>query len=300
MLFECAIVGGGPAGLSAALVLGRARRNVVLLDDNNPRNAVTRESHGFITRDGIAPGELRRIAHEDISKYGSVQVRRASVIAVRRVSHASFQLATQQGELYMARKIILATGLKEILPPVNGLHDFYGKSIFNCPYCDGWELKDKPLVIISEGPNAFHMAKTLYNWSVRLAVCTNGHRALTAQQHEALGRRNIKVYEHRIVRLIGENGALQKVLFEGGGEYVCEGGFVTPQTALSSSIGQSLGCRTNALGGIITDDFGRTNVAGVYAAGDTAAVAPSQLIIAAGAGSRAAIGVNSDLTNEDF
>ncbi|WP_409345002.1 NAD(P)/FAD-dependent oxidoreductase [Paenibacillus sp. MBLB4367] len=300
MTFDCAIVGGGPAGLNAALVLGRARRNVVLFDDGNPRNAVTRESHGFITRDGIEPGEFRRIAHRDISKYSSVQARRATIVSISRAFPASFQLVSQQGELFQARKVILATGLKEELPAVSGLRDYYGKSLFNCPYCDGWELRDMPLIVISEGPQAFHMAKTLFNWSKRLAVCTNGQAAVTREQKVLLEMKGIAVFERKIDELSGSNGALEKVVFEDGVEFACKGGFVTPRSVLVSSFGQSLGCMTNALGGIVTDEFGRTNIEGVYAAGDASVVAPSQVIIAAGEGSRAAIGVNSDLTNEDF
>ncbi|PYI50526.1 NAD(P)/FAD-dependent oxidoreductase [Paenibacillus flagellatus] len=297
MIFDCVIVGGGPAGLNAALVLGRARRNVALIDDNNPRNAVTRESHGFITRDGIEPSEFRHIAHGEIARYPSVRVVRDKVLdAVRNGRH--FELTAESGETFQARTIILATGLKEILPPVEGIRAFYGKSLFNCPYCDGWELRDRRLVVISENEHAFHMAKTVSNWTNDLFVATNGHRVLTEEQRNALAARGIAVEERKIASLAGENGQLATIVFEDGTERACTGGFVTPQLVQPSRIGESLGCRTNPRGGYIADELGRTNIAGVYAAGDSSFSGPSQLILAAAGGFRAAAGVNADLIDE--
>jgi thioredoxin reductase len=147
MVMDCVIIGGGPAGLNAALVLGRARRTVILFDNNAPRNAVTAESHGFITRDGISPVEFRKIAHQDIAKYPSVQLRNVKIVEVSKRGEV-FELLTEQGDTVQAKKIILATGLKEILPSVPKLLNYYGKSLFSCPYCDGWELRDRPLMLL--------------------------------------------------------------------------------------------------------------------------------------------------------
>src|SRR5690606_33431737 len=142
MLFDCAIIGGGPAGLNAALVLGRARRHILLFDNNNPRNAVTQESHGFITRDGIKPTEFRKIAHKEISRYPSVKFKKKQITSVVK-NDSLFELRTSENEIYQAKSIIIATGLKERIPEVDKFSDYYGKSLFNCPYCDGWELRDK-------------------------------------------------------------------------------------------------------------------------------------------------------------
>ncbi|UUZ82464.1 NAD(P)/FAD-dependent oxidoreductase [Paenibacillus sp. P26] len=206
----------------------------------------------------------------------------------------------ETGEWYEARKIILATGLREVLPAVNGLTEFYGKSLFNCPYCDGWELRDRPLVIISETDHAHHMAKILYNWSRDLLVCTNGKSVLTAEQKQSLSRKEIMVEEQRIRALSGRGGQLEKVIFEDGREAARSGGFVTPLWFPAAPFAEALGCTVNKLGGIMTDALGRTNVEGVYAAGDSAIAGASQLIIAVAEGSKAASGVNFDLTNEDF
>lgn len=300
MLLDCAIIGGGPAGLNAALVLGRARRTVILFDNNQPRNAVTRHSHGFITRDGVTPGEFRSIAQQDISRYPSVRIRNhTEVTTVERRGH-TFLLATRAGELFEARTLLLATGLREVLPDVRGIHDYYGKSLFSCPYCDGWELKDKPLVVISEGPQMFHSAKIIYNWSRDLVLCSNGNRNLTPAQYQLLSSKGIRIMEQKIAGLTGQTGQLEKVVFEDGSSIDRTGGFVSANWYQAAPFGSLLGCQTHSLNGFITDSFGRTNVKGVYAAGDTSVVAPSQLIIAASEGSRAAMGINTDLTEEQF
>lgn len=168
MLLDCVVIGGGPAGLNAALVLGRARRIVTVFDEGKPANAVTHESHGFITRDGVNPNDFRTIAHQEIGKYPSVNIQHTQVTGVSRRDSA-FEVTTGKGDVYLARNILLATGLKAILPTIDGIHDYFGKSLFTCPYCDGWELRDKRLVVISEEQDAFHMAQLVRNWSKRPA-----------------------------------------------------------------------------------------------------------------------------------
>ncbi|MCR8629731.1 NAD(P)/FAD-dependent oxidoreductase [Paenibacillus radicis (ex Xue et al. 2023)] len=299
MQYDCAIIGGGPAGLNAALVLGRARRNIILFDNNKPRNAVTHESHGFITRDGVKPSEFRMIAHREISRYPSAEIANHEITAVSK-DNDIFQLMTREGRTVEAKNIILATGLKEILPDISGIHDFYGTSLFSCPYCDGWELRDKRLVIISEGQNIFHMAKLVHNWSRDIILCTNGQQNLTSEQKAKLQSKNIQVFEQRISGFIGQSGHLQQVTFEDGSTVNRAGGFVTPVWVQAVSFGERLGCETNQMGGYVTDSYGKTNIHGVYAAGDASVIAPAQLIIAAAEGSRAAIGVNTALTEAEF
>ncbi len=299
MRLDCAIIGGGPAGLNAALVLGRSRRDVILFDHNKPRNAVTHESHGFITRDGIPPRDFRRLAHEDIAKYPSVTIKPDKVTEVEPKGEG-FQLTTGNGVMYQARTIILAAGLKEALPAVPGIHDYYGKSLFSCPYCDGWELRDKPLVVISEGSNIFHLAKIVYNWSKDMLVCTNGANSLSVEQMGQLRQKGIQINLHRIKALHGENGQLSRVVFANNAAVKRAGGFITPSWDQAVPFGEALGCAMTQAGGFVTDDYGRTSVRGVYAAGDSSIIAPAQLIIAAGEGSKAAIGVNTDLTVQDF
>ncbi|WP_102272212.1 NAD(P)/FAD-dependent oxidoreductase [Cytobacillus massiliigabonensis] len=300
MVLDCAIIGGGPAGLNASLVLGRAKMNAVLLDEDKPRNAVTNESHGFITRDGITPSEFKKIAKEDVKKYSSnLSVYNEQVTDINRENNL-FTIRTKAGKLFHSRKVILSTGLRDLLPSVKGIQDFYGKSLFSCPFCDGWELRDKPLVVIAENENAFHLVKMVSNWSNDLLVCTNGKESLTGEQKELLALKKIKVIDDEIEKLQGENGLLKSVKFVNGLEMERAGGFITTDLKQSSSFAHSLGCKLNEMGGIETDDLGRTSVKGVYASGDSSIKGPAQLIVAAADGSKAAMGVVHDLINEDF
>lgn len=297
MIYDCAIIGGGPAGLNAALVLGRARRSVALIDNNQPRNAVTHASHGFITRDGIAPAEFRRIAYEEVLRYPSVKHWQTEVTTVNKTEYG-FEMFTSSGVRVQARKLILATGVKEIFPEIEGFYPLYGKSLFNCPYCDGWELRDQPLVVVSEYPTAFHTAKLLLNWSKDVVLCTNGHASLSDQQKEWLESKGVTIMEQSIAAFIGQNGYLEQVRFTDGSHILRAGGFVTPKFVQKGLFGENLGCEMTELGGIRTDEFGRSSVTGLYAAGDSSYFMPSQLIYAAADGSKAAMGVNMDLMEE--
>ena len=299
-LFDCAIIGGGPAGLNAALVLGRARRNTILFDNNSPRNAVTQESHGFITRDGVKPKEFREIAHKEIGKYPSLVYEKIKVTSVTK-NNRLFELATSEKEPYQSKTIIISTGLKDVLPDIENISDFYGKSLFNCPYCDGWELRDKPLVVIIDNQvQGFHFIQTVYNWSKDLIVCTNGKSVQNPEQKRLIQNKGIKIMENKMKKFVGENGQMEKIVFENGESVNRKGGFVLPELMQSSDFAKQLGCEFNSLGGISIDTFGRTNVKGVYAAGDASVIAPAQLIISAAEGLRAAVGVNRDLIETEF
>jgi thioredoxin reductase len=306
LLFDCAIIGGGPAGLNASLILGRARRNVILLDNNTPRNAVSQESHGFITRDGIKPKEFREIAHKELGRYPSVIYAKREVTSVIKNNENSklpFELLTSENdERYQSKTIIIATGLKDVLPNIENISDYYGKSLFHCPYCDGYELGDKPLVVIigEQVQATFSFIQTTYNWSKDLIVCTNGEAFQNSAQKTLLENKGIKIIEHKIKNFEGKNGQIEKMIFENGESVLRKGGFVAPQPVQASGFGKQLGCKYNPLGGIVVDLFGRTNIQGVYAAGDASVITPAQLIIAAAEGVRAAAGVNTDLTQREF
>ncbi|MGD6965593.1 NAD(P)/FAD-dependent oxidoreductase [Rossellomorea vietnamensis] len=299
MIIDCAVIGGGPAGLNAALVLGRSRRKTILFDDNKPRNAVTSHSHGFITRDGINPQELKRIAQEELRLYPDVRILKQRVELINK-NNDLFQVKTEAGEVYHAKKIILATGFKETLPDIPKVKEFYGKSLFSCPFCDGWELRDRPLAVIAEGQKAFHMAKVVSNWTNDLIIFTNGSKGLSADEKELLISKGICFNDKKITALIGKEGILERIQLEDDSEILRQGGFIAADWKPAASFESSLGYTLNELKGIETDSWNRTSAKGVFACGDTKIAGPSQLIIAAGEGSMAAIAVNAELIEEKF
>lgn len=297
MIFDCAIIGGGPAGLSAALVLGRARKRVIVCDDNKPRNAVVEKTHSFLTRDGVGPREFRSISHKEIGQYPSVTLREAHVITLER-NDAFLRLTVQGDQTIDAKTVILATGLKETLPRIKNIHTFYGKSLSGCAWCEGWELRDKALVLITESEHILHMVKLVYNWSHDLLVCTNGQENLARLQKEELQRKGITLVEQPITEMIGKDGQLEQIVFQDGTTARREAGFVGPRWSQAAPFGAELGCAMNAMNAIEVDPFGRTSVQGIYAAGD--ATFSMSLITSTAEGYRAGTGVYTDLIYADF
>lgn len=297
MLLDCAIIGGGPAGLSAALVVGRGRKQVIVFDDELPRNRVTQESHGFITNDGMTPFEIRQAGEADLQKYPNIKIKRNRIVDIQK-KEESFTLLTDEGDTFEAKKIILATGLQDILPEIEGIHDVYGKTLFSCPFCDGWELKDKALALIAENQRALHMAKLLSNWTKDLIVFTNGH-VLAEEDKALLAAHSIQVIDVPIVSIDHDNGQLRALQLENGETVKREGGFVASEFKQSAPFAEKLGCQMTKNAGIETDILGRTTVSGVFACGDNLG-GPAQLVLAAAAGSQAGMGVIHELVQEEF
>ena len=293
--YDCVIVGAGPAGLSAALLLGRARRRVLVVDGDRPRNRATYMAHGFMTRDGIPPMELRRLAREDIARYPSVEFQWGEVDAVRG-RRPSFRVLVRgvrgaASREVSARTVLLATGLQEVLPAVPDIVSYYGTSLFSCVHCDGWEHRGREVAVIGEIPQVVELAQRVSQWSTVSAVFTNGHRIVND--------RGIPVREERVAALAGDRGRLSAVLLDDGDRLEVSGGFVQPVWQLPEVVLDAVPTAGD-LGGVRTDEYGRSGVAGIYAGGDIRGITPSQIIIAAGDGARAATGVNNDLIAERF
>ncbi|MBZ9522487.1 NAD(P)/FAD-dependent oxidoreductase [Bacillus safensis] len=297
MLLDCAIIGGGPAGLSAALVVGRGRKQVIVFDDELPRNRVTQESHGFITNDGMTPFEIRQAGEADLQKYPNIKIKRSRIVDIQK-KEERFTLLTHEGDTFKAKKIILATGLQDILPEIEGIHDVYGKTLFSCPFCDGWELKDKALALIAENQRALHMAKLLSNWTKDLIVFTNGH-VLAEEDKVLLTAHSIQVIDVPIVSIDQDNGQLRSLQLANGETVKREGGFVASEFKQSAPFAEKLGCQMTKNAGIETDILGRTTVSGIFACGDNLG-GPAQLVLAAAAGSQAGMGVIHELVQEEF
>lgn len=297
-MLDVVIIGGGPAGMSAALVAGRGKLNVLLIDEEKPRNAVTKESHAFLTRDGIKPEDFREKGRQDLLKYPSISVENEPVTSIVRLSDGSFEMITHSGVTIHSKNIVLATGLRETLPDVKNITNYYGTSIFSCPFCDGWEMKDRSLILIVESIQAIHLTRLLKKWTNDLVVATNGKLFLDKEQKELLKLNNIRLIEEKIIELKGDNGELQSIEFESGEKLERSGGFCA--TVLDNTLPfiEQLGIEVNDSGYISTDMMGHTNISGVYAAGEI--TGPSQLIVSASQGHMAGIGIIADTSEAHF
>lgn len=304
--YDCVVIGAGPAGLSAALNLTRARQRVLVVDSDRPRHAATMLSHGFITRDGVPPHELRRIAREELERYPDTEVlRRSTVDSISRDDDGSagahpFTVrisgrTAAAGRVVRSRTVLVATGLRETLPALPSIRAYYGMSLFSCAACDGYEQGDRPLALIGETDDLFARALLVGQWSSTVTVFTNGVARLTEQEETALGDRGIRVERRVIDDLEGHRGAIAAVRLVDGERIPVTGGFVRPLWHPIVGFLDSLALDTDDSGHLVADRDGRTSLPGVYAAGDVAAPGPQQLIVAAGAGARAAAIITHDL-----
>ena len=301
--YDAVVVGAGAAGLSAALVLGRSRRRVLVLDGGQPRNAPSSGVHYFLTRDGTPPVELLRIAREQLEPYAGVEVRKALAVRADR-SGADFQIALEDGSTVGTRRILLATGVHDELPERPGFRELWGRGIFHCPYCHGWEVRDRPLAVLAPAQGAVEYSALIRNWSRDLVVLTDGAPNLDAPSRSRLDALGVPVKEERISRLEDDGvGGLRRIFFEDGSEIEREGLFYAPPQRQRSDLAKALGCETEAMGPIpevVKSDptTHETTVEGVFVAGD-AGTMKQGAIMAASSGAVAAASLNHSLVLED-
>jgi thioredoxin reductase len=297
-IWDVIIVGGGPAGLSAALTLGRCRRTVLVCDVGQPRNRASQSMHCFLSRDGANPSEFLRNAREQLAPYESVVLRAALVLDVLK-HEQSFEVVLHNDERHTCRKILLATGVVDHLPSIAGVEQFYGVSVHHCPYCDGWEWRDQPIAVYGRGEKGAGLALMLKQWTPDVILFTDGPSELSADYRARLAREHIKVYEDRVGSVEGTpDGKLERIVLTSGKAIERRALFFNTGQHQRSALPARLGCEIDVKGGVTVGEYDvETCVPGLYVAGD--ASRDVQLaIVAAAEGTKAAFAINKALLRE--
>jgi thioredoxin reductase len=298
-MYDVIVVGAGPAGLSAALILGRSRRRVIVCDTGHPRNAAADALHGYLTRDGINPLEFLRISREQLQQYDSVELRSVEVVGAACREDARFDVTLTGGERLVTRKLLIATGVSDHLPGIPGFRELYGRSVFHCPYCDGWEVRDQPLAVYGRGERGLGLSLELTGWSRDLVLCTDGPAEIDAPGLARLDRTGIRIRGEQVVRLEGTDGILERVVFATGDELPRRALFFSTGQTQQSPLATSLGCELTEKGTVWTGKYETTHLPGLYVAGD-ASRAVQWVVVAAAEGAEAAFAINTDLLREDL
>lgn len=301
--WDCVIVGGGAAGLSAALVLGRARRRTLVVDDGNQSNSAASGVGGLLGHDGRPPAELYAMGRRELAAYPSVEVRNGVVIGGVR-DDDGFVLDLGDGRRERSRRVLLAMGMQYRPPEIPGLAELWGRSVFHCPFCHGWEVRDQPLAVLGGGDRAVHQALLLRGWSDDIVVLTNGPAELTVDDRARLAAAGVSIDERPVAELVSDEGELTAVVFRNGDRLQRRGLLVATTLHQRSSLADELGADPAdatpiAADPVDVDALMRTTSAGVFAAGDLSAHMP-QVAAAIAAGSLAATAVVQSLLADEY
>lgn len=296
-VFDVIIIGGGPAGLNAAVVLGRCRRNVLLFDTGRQRNRRSSGMHNYLTRDDILPGDFIQLAHREIKKYG-IPLKKLAIRSANKNDNGTFAVKDSNGTVYQTKKVLVATGLTDIVPELEGIQEFYGHSVFHCPYCDGWEVRDKKMGIYARNKNGFELALSLTTWSRFVTYFTDGKKYLSPEQLRVLQQYNIPVVTARIQRLEGSGARIKSILTKNNERHACDALFFVNGYSQQCDLVKELGCTISKKNVVLTNKLQQTNVPGVYVAGD-AARDMHFVVVAAAEGAKAAVTINKELQKEE-
>ena len=292
--YDVVVVGGGAAGLSAALVLGRARRRVAVVDGGEPRNTPAAHMQGYLSRDGMPPADLLAAGREEAAAYG-VELIAGQVLSIE----PGFSIGLAEGGHLESRRLLIATGATDEVPPIPGLWERWGKDFLHCPYCHGWEVRDQPLGVLGTSAASVEHAQLIRQWTDDLIFFTHTHD-LTETEREQLEARDIRIVEGEVRGIVVEDDRLKGVVVGDGRPVDRDALFIRPEMRPRvEGLLEELDCQTDELGFILVDTAGRTSVPGVWAAGNVANPR-AQVITAAGEGSAAAISINADLVQEDI
>jgi thioredoxin reductase len=294
--YDVAVIGGSAAGLSAALVLSRARRKVLVVDAGNPRNAPALHMHGYLSRDGLPPSDLVEIGRDEVKGYGGELVD-GTVTDIVPNGNTGFWLLLSDGRRVATRRVLVATGLRDELPDVEGLQDRWARDVLHCPYCHGWEVRDQQLGVLGGSADAVRYAQIVRQWSHDVVYFTPAG-LLTARERGELVARAIGVVEGDVRRVVVDDDRLTGVELDDGRVVPRDVVFVPPRFVPNNGLLAGLDCDLDAQGWVSVDPVGRTSVRGVWAAGNVVNTR-AQVITAAGEGSATALALNADLVDDD-
>ena len=296
--YDVIIIGGSYAGLQAAMTLGRALRQVLVIDSGNPCNRQTPHSHNFLTQDGETPAAIATKGREQLTTYTTVTLLNDKATEVEKVE-GDFNVGTQLGNKFTARKIIFTTGVRDLMPNIPGFADCWGVSILHCPYCHGYEVRQQPTGILANGDMGFEFSRIISNWTNNLTLYTNGPSTLTVAHQQKLALRNIQIIETELQEIVQEQGYVKSVIFKDDNKQPITALYAKFPFEQHSSLPANVGCELNEHGLIKVDSFGKTTVPGVYAAGDNCTLMRA-VAGAVSAGLMAGAFINKELIEEDF
>lgn len=296
--FDVIIVGGSYAGLSAAMALGRSLRNVLIIDSSQPCNRQTPHSHNFLTQDGATPYEIAEQGKKQVLKYDTIKLIDGLATKGQKEDNL-FVIELQTGETFKAKKVLFATGVKDILPDIKGFSECWGISVLHCPYCHGYEVKHEKTGIIANGDLGFELSRLIDNWTKNLTLFTNGPSTLSNDQAKKLAEHKITIIEKEVSHLDHNKGYIQKIVFKDGTTETVNAVFARGSFEQHCEIPKMLGCELTEQGYIKIDDFHRTTVQGMYAAGDNTTMFRA-VSAAVAAGTKAGAMINKDLIDEAF
>ncbi|SIS47015.1 Thioredoxin reductase [Zobellia uliginosa] len=296
--FEVIIIGGSYAGISTAMSLGRSLRDTLIIDAGKPCNRQTPHSHNFLTQDGSTPEEISKIAKSQLSKYDRVKFYKGLAVSGKRIKKG-FEITTSKGDKFSAKKLVFATGIKDIMPNINGFSECWGISVVHCPYCHGYEIRNKKTAIIANGERAFHLASLVNNLTKDITIITSGIKNFDEKQLEKLRRNHIKIVEKEIATIEHKNGQLENVVFKDGSKENYECAYASVPFEQNSRIPEILGCKFNEHGHIEVNPMQKTTEEGIFACGDNSSLMRS-VAIAVSSGNISGAIINNELTQEGF
>lgn len=296
--FEVIIIGGSYSGLSAAMSLGRSLRQVLVIDSGLPCNRQTPHSHNFITQDGEKPAVISAKAKLQVDIYKTVQFYNGLAVKALK-TEIGFEIETESGVVFTSSKVLFATGVKDLLPEIEGFAACWGISVLHCPYCHGYEVKNEKTAIIANGEMGYEYIKLISNWTKDLRLCTNGKSELTSEQIQTLKNHGVLILEEEIDSLDHKNGYIKNIIFKNGEKVEVKAIYARPPFEQHCSLPIDLGCDINEQGLLKVDAMQKTNIPGVFASGDCTTPMRS-VAIAVSTGSFAGAVINKELIDEDF